>query len=45
MNESTAFRMRHKLTHALEQLKNPSILDTAIELDETYVQISRKGKN
>lgn len=39
----TAFEWRHKILHALTQIKNQK-LDGIVETDETYVLYSEKGK-
>ena len=40
----TAWRMRMKLLHVLEQLQNETVLSEEIELDEKYFLNSHKGK-
>lgn len=40
---STAFRMRHKLLHALEMLTNKESVEDVVEMDEKYIAICHKG--
>lgn len=43
VNESTVFRMRHKLLHSMEQLECPDELKGEIEIDEKYFNQCHKG--
>lgn len=44
VHESTAFRMRHKLLNSLKELDEKVELSDVLEIDELYVQESRKGQ-
>lgn len=43
VNESTVFRMRHKLMNSLEEITSETVLSEQVELDEKYFIESFKG--